>query len=82
MYEWCNWEKGQIDNLNLTKECDCMNGIKNMLLGIAIMMVSIALASVLSYFLEYTALVIGACFVLFGYFHRDWARGVIVWENV
>ena len=48
-----------------------MNGIKNMLLGIAIMVVSVALASVLSYFLEYTALVIGACFVLYGYFHRD-----------
>lgn len=60
-----------MDKLEFGKECDCMNGIKNMLLGIAIMVVSIALASVLSYLLEYTALAIGACFVLFGYFHRN-----------
>ena len=48
-----------------------MNGIKNMLLGIAIMVVSVALASVLSCFLEYATLAIGACFVIYGYFHKN-----------
>ena len=57
--------------MNLTKEYERMNGIKNMLLGIAIMVISVALSSVLSYFLEYATLAIGACFVVYGYFHKN-----------
>ena len=64
-------EKEQVSQFQFDKECDCMNGIKNMLLGIAIMVVSVALASVLSYFLEYATLAIGACFVIYGYFHKN-----------
>ena len=48
-----------------------MKGIKNMLLGMAIMIVSIALSSVLSYFLEYATLTIGMCLTLYGYFCKD-----------
>ena len=57
--------------MNLTKEYERMNGIKNMLLGIAIMVISVALSSVLSYFLEYATLAIGVCFVVYGYFHKN-----------
>jgi len=66
-------DTGNVAGFEATVSIDIQQvaGIKNMLLGIAIIASSIALASVLSYFLEYVALAIGACFVLYGYFRRD-----------
>ena len=48
-----------------------MKGIKTMLFGIALLLVSIAFSRVLSSFLEYTVSAIGLCFVIVGCFQKN-----------
>ena len=59
-------------NKNLTEECDCMNGIKNMLLGIAIMVASVALYSIYDSDLVASIIaLVGLGVTIYGYIRKE-----------